>query len=185
MRNDLLFKHAPVKDKTFCDIGAYDGDTCVLACGEGASKVVAIDYLINEKLKKRRELFSVLPMDIFSEKWFFLPKFDVVSCQGVFYHVPDVISLFQRLRFITKETLFLEGHFANKPGCFMEFLPGDILDENYSNWWLPTEECLHQMLKAVGFTSKTLAINSPRISILAKPKNGDLRKIMPRKIKYM
>jgi hypothetical protein len=184
MRNDLLFKSVDVKDKTFCDVGAFDGTTCVLAAGKGA-KVTAIDYVINEKLISRSELFEIWPLDIFSEKWFYLPRFDVVSCQGVFYHVPDIVSLFSRLRLITSEALFLEGHFWDRPGCQMKFCRGEQLNGNHSNWWLPSEGCLHAMLKAVGFESETLDILGERISILAKPIECDLRKIMPRNMKYM
>jgi hypothetical protein len=183
MRNDLLFSNIEVKEKSFIDIGAFDGDTCKIAISKGAGPVIGVDYLINDKLKTSGA--DIVPVDIFSEKWLFLPKFDVVSCQGVFYHVPDIISLFTRLRMVTGEVLFLEGHFANKEGCFMEFCAGDSLGKNHSNWWLPTEKCLHKLLQAAGFKSDTIEIYDSRIAIIAKPSTVDLRKIMPRNMKYM
>ena len=91
MRDDLLFKNIDVKGKSFVDVGAFDGITCREAIRQGASPVLGIDYIINEQLKNSGA--EPVPMDIFSEKWLFLPKFDVVSCQGVFYHVPDIVSL--------------------------------------------------------------------------------------------
>jgi len=185
MRNDLLFSTIDVEDKTFVDIGAFDGHTCQIAVDNGASSVVGIDYLINEALIKRAKDFQIWPLDIFSEKWLYLPKFDVVSCQGVFYHVSDIVSLFSRLRLIVGEALFLEGHFSLGMGKTMQFCKGDSLNNNYSNWWLPTEDCLHEMLSAVGFDSKTLDIRGSRISILATPSASDLKKIMPRNMKYM
>jgi hypothetical protein len=183
MRNDLLFKHIDVKGKTFVDVGARDGITCRQALDLGASPVIGIDYVINDALKECGA--EPVPMDIFSEKWLYLPQFDVVSCQGVFYHVPDVVSLFNRLRIITGEVLFLEGHFSTKEGCFMEFCEGDSLDNNHSNWWLPTEDCLHKLLQATGFKSETIEIDGPRISIIARIHKMDLRKIMPRRMKHM
>lgn len=183
MRNDILFSKIEVKDKSFIDVGAFDGDTCRTAIKEGATPVIGVDYLINERLKKSGA--EIVQMDIFSEKWLFLPRFDVVSCQGVFYHVPDVVSLFTRLRMITGEVMFLEGHFSNKEGCFMEFCEGCSLNKNHSNWWLPTEECLHKILLATGFESETVEIYGSRIAIIAKPSVVDLRKIMPRNMRYM
>ena len=181
-RDELLFSKIDVEGKSFVDVGAYDGITCKEAIERGASPVLGIDYIINEGLKDSGA--EPVPMDIFSEKWLFLPKFDVVSCQGVFYHVPDIVSLFTRLRMITGEVLFLEGHFSTKKGCFMEF-KGESMNTDFGNWWTPTEDCLHKLLKAVGFNSKTLEIRGHRICIIATLGTVDLREIMPRKTKNM
>jgi len=180
--NDLLFKTIDVKGKSFIDIGTFDGETCEIARQKGAASVLGVDYIVNDHL--RDSDIDVLPLDIFSEKWLYLPKFDVVSCQGVFYHVPDVISLFSRLRMITGQVMFLEGHISTKPGCFMEFR-GETINTQNSNWWTPTEECLHKMLNICGFNSKTLGRDGNRIGVLCIPGNVDLRDILPRKMRNM
>ncbi len=184
MENDLLFSCVNVEGKTFLDIGCNDGDTARMARDSGA-EVTAVDYIINDHLSKNHEDIEIWPIDLFSEKWLYMPQFDVVSCQGVFYHVPDICSLFVRLRLVTREHLFLEGHYSKSDDCIMEYCPKDSLNNNHSNWWLPSESCLHELLKEAGFLPTTLQKRGNRISILAIPHKTDLRKIMPRNMDYM
>ncbi len=188
MKNKLLFDNIDVRGKSFLDVGCFDGHTSAAALERGASPVAGIDYVINEALIKRSAgTFTILQFDIFSEKWLHLPKFDVVSCQGVFYHVSDPISLLNRLRLVTGEILFLEGRVINADSPVMWFCAGDELHNNYSNWWCPSVPCLTEMLKASGFMDITVldGTRPPRAALIAKPGLCDLRKTMPRQAEYM
>ncbi|MEE9366087.1 MAG: DUF1698 domain-containing protein [Dehalococcoidales bacterium] len=187
MKNKLLFDSIDVRGKSFLDVGCFDGNTCVRALEHGADPVTGIDYVINEALVRRSAgKFYILQFDIFSEKWLHLPKFDVVSCQGVFYHVPDPISLLNRLRLVTGQILFLEGAIIDSDRPVMQFHADDKFNSNYSNWWAPSLTCLTQMLEASGFTDITfLDDKPPRAALTATPGFCDLRKIMPRHAKYM
>ena len=81
-------------------------------------------------------------MDIFSEKFLELDRFDVVLCSGVLYHVENVLSLLFRLRKTVDELLVLET--ATNKICddqpILLFHPGGDLKDNPSNWWTPKRE---------------------------------------------
>ena len=187
MKNKLLFDNIDVNDKSFLDVGCFDGNTCARALEHGAYPVAGVDYVVNDALVKRAaSMFTILQFDIFSEKWLHLPKFDVVSCQGVFYHVPDPISLLTRLRLVTGQVLFLEGKIIDSNRSVMQFFADDRLDSNFSNWWAPSLTCLTEMLEAAGFIDINVLIETPpRAALIAKPGVCDLRKVMPRSAKYM
>lgn len=142
--------------KTFLDVGCWEGANCAEAVRRGAKQVVGVDLCTSAELDRnvKRFGFEFLQLDILSEKWFGLDQFDVVLCSGVLYHVENVISLLLRLRAVTERDglLALETATRDVGGDVpvMVFRP-DSEDNNPSNWWVPNEVALFEMLKTCGF----------------------------------
>ncbi len=191
--------------KTFVDVGCWEGHMCVEAMTRNADVVVGIDYCTSPDVLKNLEksAFNFIRLDIFSEKALELPEFDVVHCAGVLYHVENPLSFLFRLRKLCRPDgwLFLETTFylAGTAQPVMVFHPEDSLDDNPSNWWSPSPQCLCEMLKAVGFSDiKTTVQHPPRVSmpepaigrmgIKARSASGPhaiSQKLLPRRPAYM
>lgn len=184
--------------KTFLDVGCWEGDDCVEALRRNATRAIGIDLCTSESLRKNVEEsgFEFIQMDIFSEKFLELGRFDIVLCRGVLYHVENVLSLLFRLRKTVDELLILETA-ANrlcKSRPILLFHPGSDLVDNPSNWWTPNKDCLFRMLEECGFGNISTIFEHDwtgdpefmRICVHAKPM-GYLShaKIMPRNEKYM
>lgn len=143
--------------KTFLDVGCWEGLDCAEAVRRGADPdpVVGVDLVADPKLRSLVEeyKFNFLQLDIFTEQFIALPVFDVVLCSGVFYHIPNPVSLLMRLKNVTGELLIFESAMSKMlvMNPIMEFCPGKTFRENYSMWWLPNESCLVALLHECGF----------------------------------
>jgi len=144
--------------KTFIDVGCWEGHICVEAMKRNAAVVLGLDYCTSPDLRRNLEKFgfSFIQLDILSEKVLELPEFDVVHCAGVLYHVENPLSFLFRLRKLCHP----DGWLYVETACYvpetnlpvMLFHPDNSRDDNPSNWWSPNEQCLHEMLRAVGFS---------------------------------
>src|SRR5687768_5846984 len=107
---DLDRLPSEMRGKSFLDVGCWEGENCVEAKRRNASEVVGVDLCTSESLRKNVDAagFRFLQLDIFSEKFLELDRFDVVLCGGVLYHVENVLSLLFRLRKTVKELLVIE-----------------------------------------------------------------------------
>jgi tRNA (mo5U34)-methyltransferase len=83
-----------------------------------------------------------------------LGLFDVVLFLGVLYHLYDPIEVMGRLRRITRQMLLVETHQDltenARPG--MVYYPGDILNQDATNWWGPNPSLMLSLLLQLGFT---------------------------------
>lgn len=182
-------------DKTFLDVGCWEGLDCAEAVRRGATHVVGVDLVASPKLRSlvKAYKFDFLQMDIFAEQFVALPIFDVVLCSGVFYHVPSPISLLVRLRNVTGALLVFESAMTKivTEEPIMQFCPGNTFRGNYSMWWLPTEVCLTALLRECGFGEIGIVwrreINDVScICLKAKPvANMKYDKMFPRQISRM
>lgn len=182
--------------KSFLDVGCWEGDNCVEAFKRNADISVGIDLCTSDSLRKNVEEygFEFIQMDVFSEKFIELDRFDVVLCSGVLYHVENVLSLLFRLRKTVKELLVLETAvnklYESVP--ILLFHPGRDLRHNPSNWWTPNRQCLLDMLETCGFRDISIAYQRDvdnrieRLCVHALPKDHvPFEKIFPRKKELM
>jgi tRNA (mo5U34)-methyltransferase len=85
-----------------------------------------------------------------------LGSFDIALFLGVLYHMRDPLGALARLRSITTELAVIETaaiEIADRDGPLLEFVPGDEVNNDPTNWYLPTEAAAHGMCRAAGFTS--------------------------------
>lgn len=185
-----------LEGKRFLDVGCWEGMHCAEAVRRGASKVVGVDLCTSDDLAFNvdRYGFEFLQLDIFSEKWLELDRFDVVLCAGVLYHVENVMSLLFRLRRVVEELLVIEtGVTRLEPERPMMIYHGAGEDTgNPSNWWTPNKLCLEQMLATAGFEGVSTVWEEERhehysrVCVHAVPTAFvDPARIMPRKPRRM
>ena len=77
--------------KTFLDIGCWGGAMCCRALELGASRSIGIDMVKSNYIDSFRQKYSnfeFLQLDVFSQHFLSLPRFDIVYCARVLYHVP-------------------------------------------------------------------------------------------------
>jgi tRNA (mo5U34)-methyltransferase len=101
-----------------------------------------------------------------------LGSFDVVLYLGVLYHMREPLTALQRVRRVAKEVAMIEteaieirGQSANS---LLQFIAGNDLQQDYGNWYVPTEAALHQLCRAAGFSrvvTRRGAPSSPRAVI--------------------
>jgi len=178
-----------MEGKTFCEVGCWDGSLCVEALRRGAKHAIGIDMCVCEGLKRNiaKFGFDFVQLDIFSESFLRIMEYDVVSCNGVLYHVENPMSLLSRLRRITKGLLVLETKLylsGNRP--IMTFL-----DEE-SCWWAPNQAGLRRMLSNAKFGNIKKVIDFEkkddfcRACFHAVPiMNHNYKRIAPRASSYM
>jgi tRNA (mo5U34)-methyltransferase len=84
-----------------------------------------------------------------------LGRFDVVFFLGVLYHLQDPLEALRRVAAVTKEVAVIETEAIEAPGLsrpIWEFFPGDELESDPSNWWVPNLPALEAICLAAGFT---------------------------------
>lgn len=89
-------------------------------------------------------------------------SFDVVLFLGVFYHLQEPLAALRRLRALTNELAVIETAAIVLPGqedrSCLEFVADDSVNNDPTNWWLPNERALHDLLSTAGFCGvKTVA----------------------------
>jgi tRNA (mo5U34)-methyltransferase len=95
-----------------------------------------------------------------------LGSFDVVLYLGVLYHMENPLAALRRVAQVTKELaiigtqgIAIEGHEGRS---LFEFFPGSELNNDYSNWWAPTEKALVGLCTAAGFSRVEVLEGEPR-----------------------
>jgi tRNA (mo5U34)-methyltransferase len=85
-----------------------------------------------------------------------LGTFDVVLYLGVLYHMREPLTALQRVRQVTKQVAVVEtaaieirGH---RRDSILQFVAGNDLNQDYGNWYVPTEAALHELCRAAGFS---------------------------------
>lgn len=106
-----------------------------------------------------------LELDVYSATEAVLGRFDVVFCFGVLYHLRHPLLALDRLGALCDGEIFVESAILDDfspynggvgkgyPGgqMVMEFYPGDEYGDNPTNWWVPTLDCMGNMVAAAGF----------------------------------
>jgi tRNA (mo5U34)-methyltransferase len=94
-----------------------------------------------------------------------LGRFDVVLFLGVLYHLEEPLSAIRRVAQVTNDggLCAIETEATEIPGssgrALCEFFPGQELNDDASNWWVPNAEALCGMCRVAGFSSvRTLPV---------------------------
>ena len=121
---------------------------------------ILLDYWLNEKGQRVRRLeMSIYDM---TPEW---GAFDVVFFFGTIYHLKHPLLALEKISDVCDGALYIETASLDdyspyrgglKKGfdnneMVMEFYPGKQYACNYSNWWVPTLQCLGAMMATVGF----------------------------------
>ncbi|MCW3028369.1 MAG: hypothetical protein JWN81_1580 [Solirubrobacterales bacterium] len=157
--------------KSVLDIGAWDGFFSFAAERLGASRVVALDSVIWQKVSKapfelaRGVLGSEvedIELDVLDISPHSVGQFDVVLFLGVLYHMRDPMAALEAVSSVTKELLVVETlsdmNFTARPAA--AFYPGSYLAGDHSNWWAPNPAALVGMLTEFGF-DRVEVVNRP------------------------
>jgi tRNA (mo5U34)-methyltransferase len=94
-----------------------------------------------------------------------LGRFDVVLFLGVLYHLKEPLAALERIRELTDgvavietEALLLPG---GEPRSVLEFTAGCYRGFDYSNWFTPTIEAVHELCLAAGFSDVKTVTGPP------------------------
>lgn len=90
-----------------------------------------------------------------------LGSFDVVLFLGVLYHLKHPLLGLERLRSITNDVAIIETEGVSDTGTYAKFIPGAELNEDPTNWWVPTEEALVAMCRTAGFSKVDIKVGPP------------------------
>jgi tRNA (mo5U34)-methyltransferase len=176
---DVVGFPADLTGKTVLDIGAYDGFFTFEAEKRGAERVVALDRhsakqkgfaLAHELLASKAEYIEGSVYDLSPETH---GTFDVVFFFGVLYHLRHPLLALEKIHRICRDYLLVESHVLDtdfihglqhtplealqpllKNARVMQFYPNDELNDDWSNWWAPTAECLRLMIESCGFDAE-------------------------------
>ncbi len=93
-----------------------------------------------------------------------LGTFDVVFFLGVLYHLEEPLSALRRLRRLTSSLAIIESEAIMIEGQtrpILEFVPGAGVNADVGNWWIPTQEGLHGLCQAAGFSEVETVVGPP------------------------
>ncbi|MGH9169855.1 MAG: class I SAM-dependent methyltransferase [Acidimicrobiales bacterium] len=84
-------------------------------------------------------------------------SFDVVLYLGVLYHMQEPLTALTRVRQVTRHVAVIETEAVairrHSTDSLLMFLAGNSLRRDFGNWYLPTEQALHDLCRAAGFSS--------------------------------
>ncbi len=94
-----------------------------------------------------------------------LGTFDVALFLGVLYHLRDPFGALQRLAAMTRQLAVIETAVIATPGydrfALCQFIQGDELNEDPTNWWAPNARALQDLCLAAGFRRVEMNRQSP------------------------
>jgi len=97
-----------------------------------------------------------------------LGQFDVVLFLGVLYHLKDPFLALRRLRQVSRGTVVIETAGVTVPAWTRDklwlFLESTELDDDPSNWWVPTSAGLVAACKAAGFRDARVILETAEYS---------------------
>jgi tRNA (mo5U34)-methyltransferase len=171
---DALFSPVDLHNKTFLDVGAWNGGFSVEAARRGATRIAALDHYTWKTWRGRETIDLVaqvtnnhieaieIDLDMPGLSLKHLGKFDVVLFSGVFYHLIDPIAATREVAALAREVLIVETHVEIIPGDrpAMVFYPGAELADDPTNWWGPNIACVCALLKQCGFARVDVAEGS-------------------------
>jgi len=153
--------------KTVLDLGAGEGYYSYIAAKRNAKVVVAIDNLENEKRAFKGDELTMYEKYKITSNYFksninFIPMnvcdidkilmdFDIIFCFGLYYHLKNPYDMFEKCYKKCKDLLLVEGETCKGDLPFMLALGEYELNNDPSNYWLPTRFFIPKMLTRIGF----------------------------------
>jgi tRNA (mo5U34)-methyltransferase len=182
--------------KRVLDIGTRDG-FFAFECEKQGADVTAVDYLpasatgfaIAARLLGSRVRYVQANLYRLDREQ--IGTFDVVLMLGLLYHLRDPLGAFDVVRDLCHGELLFETHvcddaldalgpqFNEHP--LMQFLPGESLNADPTNFWAPNTRCVDAMLQEAGFTLEMTTRAGNRTIVHARAA-GDLTQMYHRKI---
>jgi tRNA (mo5U34)-methyltransferase len=154
--------------KKVLEIGCWDGMWSFEAEKRGASVVYATDlvtqrpfadqptFQLAHRVLKSKVIYNPA-VSVYDVESLGIRDFDVVIFCGVFYHLKDPLRALCKLRKVTKTggTILVEGEAIYGPTeTFARFYYRTWLNEDASNWWVPTIPCLREWIECNFFACK-------------------------------
>ena len=94
-----------------------------------------------------------------------LGPFDVVLYLGVLYHMKEPLTCLERVRAVTKEVAVIETEAVHLQGldheALLQFHAGSSLRTDFGNWYVATNEALHNLCRAAGFSHVRTVVGPP------------------------
>lgn len=111
-----------------------------------------------------------------------LPKYEIVMCLGVLYHLPDMVRALHNLRERCSGQLILETLVAMDLGeePLARYHPASSLNNDDTNFWSPNIACVKAMLVDAGFVVEDHQIfhqteKDGRVCFWARPGEGPIK----------
>lgn len=163
--------------KTVLDVGCSDGLFSFECERRGAKRVLAIDNwsatglpsdngfktahaLIESRVEYlRADLFDITPEEH--------GRFDLILFLGVLYHLRHPLLGLERIAQLCNEQLIVETLISPPSnGPYMQFSEWDEYNQDHTNWWVPSLDCVVAMLRSCGFSdAKPVWTNGDRAVI--------------------
>jgi tRNA (mo5U34)-methyltransferase len=94
-----------------------------------------------------------------------LGQFDVVVYLGVLYHMPEPLTCLQRVRRVTRQVAAIATVALDIPALndrrLLQFAPGNEIDGDFGNWYLPSVSALVGLCRAAGFARVEVVVGPP------------------------
>jgi len=105
-----------------------------------------------------------------------LGRFDIVLFLGVLYHLKEPLAALERVRQLTGRVAVIETEAlvlgGDGPRSVLEFTAGCYRGFDYSNWYTPTIDAIHELCRAAGFSKVTTVIGPPLAPPASPPASG-------------
>ena len=161
-----LLEQLGVRGKRVLDVGCNEG-FFVFRLGEMGASAVGID-IDPHRIEKARFAQQALAaddpefglpefrlLDIYSDEFASMPRFDVILCMGFLHRIPDPFSAIQRL--VERTDLIVFEWKALKVGPhdepFARYTPGDYEQQDFygTQYWVMSYACVEAILERLGF----------------------------------
>jgi len=160
------------------DMGCADGLYAFEFARRGA-EVTAVDVFTPEfrNVQFLSELWQIPVRYVQSTVYTYQAEpADVVLALGVLYHLQYPLLGLHCLNALCRDQLVLESEVRRGWGKTLRFLPGQELNNDPSNWWVPTKRCLRAMVESAGFRIEKAIQHAPRRFMIAARK---VREVAP------
>ena len=182
--------------KRVLDIGTRDG-FFAFECEKRGADVTAIDYLpasatgfgIASRLLGSRVRY--VQANIYRLDHQQLGTFDLVLMLGLLYHLRDPLGALDIVRDLCAGELLFETHVSDDELArlgphfnehpLMQFLPGESLNADPTNFWAPNTRCVEAMLREAGFSIELTTRVGNRTIVHART-GGDDKQVYHRRI---
>lgn len=181
--------------KRVLEVGTLEGGWAFLAEDHVAAEVHTIDifdrgggpdgfqqrFWAMHEYRESRVQYHTLNVYDLNES---VGEFDVINFTGVYYHLRHPLLAFERLwpRLRPDGVMLVEGQYATGDDALAYLWHGQVLENDRTNWWTPTKQCLREWFDATGFRCEELSGHETSVYRVTK---GDRRLEIGRAVYYL